>query len=1071
MGAHWTHSFGARILNAEVSNPITIYLSDDRNLIERFDREHSVLGRYVSTNELGSVLYRDAGGFRLERSGGEVLQFDEDGRLIAIQQLDNPIADQVLLYQGDRLTHVVDGLGRQMIFAYQDEQLSSVSFPDGTSVAFAYTAAGDLSTVDRFDADGAFISRREYVYENPALPGHVTGIINEGGTRLSTYAYDQFGRVLSSQHAGGANSVTIEYPTQSNGFSAGERRVVINGVETRDYDFFPGGPWAGVRRLQALETNVDPSIPGSGEVVSRDYDSQQRLTRKVDPDGNETTYSYDALGRVTERVEAAGQPEERRIVQGWNASINRMSARELFDSAGQQHQQRTFAYDAIGRLIAECLHDFDEPAAANYACGSAANAPSGVRQTRYLRCTTANLGVAPHFCPVEGALRALDGPRTDVVDRTEFVYHASDAAGCSSGTGCTHLQGDLAQVINALGHTVQYLEYDGAGRPLRVLDENGVERVLAYHPRGWLASESVNGVHTHYSYFEDGSLASVTRADGSSLSFEYDQARRLTAVEDALGGRMEFTLNAAGQRVEEVIKDATATLKFRVERHFDDFQRLERLVDGLGFETTFDYDKLGNQREVIDPLLNPTLASHDAHSRVRITTDALAAATTIEYNIRNQVTAVTDAEGLTTTYTYNNLGDLVELNSPDTGITTFVHDQAGNQAQRTDARGVTALYEYDALNRLTLIDYPDDAQNIAFSYDDPAAGLTACTTSYSVGHLTQMTDSSGTTQWCYDALGNTTKRYQAHTGHSLGYNYDAFGRLNRIDYPSGRTVTYTRNVNGDVTDVLVGSTQGQRPLPFVSDVRRAPFGPIERIDFASGRSIDYQLDLNYQIIEVDGDGLALRFDRDPVGNILDLLSPGTQAVIEQYGYDDVYRLTSVADATSAPIESFTYDLIGNRQSATNASGTTSYGYAPGSHRLTAVGADDRTFDAMGNTVSRGSGASTFSYDDRGRLIAVQMPGIGGGTTASYVINGMGQRVRKTVQSLRGTQATYFIYDEAGRLMGEYKPARMGLGLDPWREYIWLDDRVVGVFDGAGAVYEVYTDHLGTPCQATPTSTQ
>jgi len=276
-----------------------------------------------------------------------------------------------------------------------------------------------------------------------------------------------------------------------------------------------------------------------------------------------------------------------------------------------------------------------------------------------------------------------------------------------------------------------------------------------------------------------------------------------------------------------------------------------------------------------------------------------------------------------------------------------------------------------------------------------------------------------------------------------------------------RTITYRRNANGDVARILTGSVTGQRPRPFVTNVDRAPFGPIERIEFQSGRSIDYLLDASYQIIEASGDGLATGFDRDPAGNILNLIAPATQAVVEQYGYDSVYRLESVSDSSSALIEAFTYDSIGNRQSRTSASGTVPYGYQPDTHRFTSVGTDTRTFDAIGNTVSRDSGLVQFSYDDRGRLVQVQSPGIDGGMTASYVINGLGQRVRKTVHT-QTSDSTYFLYDESGRLMGEYKPVALGLGLEPWREYIWLDDRVVGVVDEFGNTHEVYTDHLGTP---------
>jgi RHS repeat-associated protein len=81
---------------------------------------------------------------------------------------------------------------------------------------------------------------------------------------------------------------------------------------------------------------------------------------------------------------------------------------------------------------------------------------------------------------------------------------------------------------------------------------------------------------------------------------------------------------------------------------------------------------------------------------------------------------------------------------------------------------------------------------------------------------------------------------------------------------------------------------------------------------------------------------------------------------------------------------------------------------------------------------------------------------------SFSVNGLGQRVGKSVSG--GTDRR-FVYDESGRLIGEYKWALSNSLWNPWpvwREYIWLDDRIVGVIDETGTVNEVYTDHLGTP---------
>ncbi|MDG4552135.1 MAG: RHS repeat-associated core domain-containing protein [Candidatus Contendobacter sp.] len=54
----------------------------------------------------------------------------------------------------------------------------------------------------------------------------------------------------------------------------------------------------------------------------------------------------------------------------------------------------------------------------------------------------------------------------------------------------------------------------------------------------------------------------------------------------------------------------------------------------------------------------------------------------------------------------------------------------------------------------------------------------------------------------------------------------------------------------------------------------------------------------------------------------------------------------------------------------------------------------------------------------------------------------------------------FLYDHQGRLLGEYDGA-----LNPLREYVYLDDLLVGIIrtqDGVHTPYPVHADHLGTP---------
>ena len=123
-----------------------------------------------------------------------------------------------------------------------------------------------------------------------------------------------------------------------------------------------------------------------------------------------------------------------------------------------------------------------------------------------------------------------------------------------------------------------------------------------------------------------------------------------------------------------------------------------------------------------------------------------------------------------------------------------------------------------------------------------------------------------------------------------------------------------------------------------------------------------------------------------------------------------------------------------------------------------VDGDHCTHAANEICIKRGSWTRTkYSYDDSERLSTVTKTGL----TASYLYNGLGQRVEKTVN---GT-TTAFIYDEAGHLLGEYTPSGTLIA-----EHIWLNDRPIAVVTPTGTYY-VHTDQLDTPRYITNSSKQ
>ncbi|MBI3159847.1 MAG: hypothetical protein HYZ26_09645 [Chloroflexi bacterium] len=99
--------------------------------------------------------------------------------------------------------------------------------------------------------------------------------------------------------------------------------------------------------------------------------------------------------------------------------------------------------------------------------------------------------------------------------------------------------------------------------------------------------------------------------------------------------------------------------------------------------------------------------------------------------------------------------------------------------------------------------------------------------------------------------------------------------------------------------------------------------------------------------------------------------------------------------------------MGNRLSEETQIGATSYAYAA-ANRLTSVAGQSYSWDANGNLLS--DGTSTYTYDHANRLVAVGQ----GGVNYAYAYNGLGDRLRQTVD---GVTTTYTLDLAAGQLTG------------------------------------------------------
>ncbi|MGO4503838.1 RHS repeat-associated core domain-containing protein [Dyella sp. 2YAF14] len=1083
MGLQWRHSFDRSLdISGTPATDIVVLRPDGTQefftktngqwntgfdsadtLAEIDDGQGNPIGYTVFLAALGHVEAYDANG--LLQSA-----VDRTGNGINLTYSTSQTPTTVAPASGLLLT-VTDPKGRQLKFTYDvGYHLHQVTLPDSGTLTYAYDRVGNLQSVQYPDN-----SIRTYVYNESNLTNGgtptsaMTGLVDEASTRFLTTAFDSTGRAISTYLAGNVNATSVTY----NADGSSTVQYALGGSTTINFA-------AANNAVQVGSVSQSCGTSCGQPWKTRTYDTNSNPASYVDFNGYTTATTYSNAALLTQQIDARGQPTQRTTNFTWDTAQRVPLTRTVLDNNGNTVAYGAWVYNNAGQASARCEADPTVAGGLGYACGSSANAPAGVRQSRYTYCTAVNTTQ----CPLVGLLLSVHGPRTDVSDITNYSYYlGTDESGCGTQGGACHHVGDLYQVTNALGQVTTYVAYDKSGRVVRQADANGVITDLTYSPRGWLLTRTVransNGTPssgdavTTIGYTPYGSVASITDADGVKVSYTYDAAHRLTDITDALGDRIHYTLDAAGNKTQEQTFDPSGTVRRTLSRTYNTLGQLTKVTDGLShavFNATYSdsYDANGNLVHTADALGVQRKQGYDGLNRLISTIDNYNGTDTatqntqsvFAYDANDRLEGVGDPDGLNTTYSYDGLGNATGVQSPDTGGTTYVYDAAGNVTQRTDAKGVVSNSTYDALNRRTATTYADGTLNVAYGYDEPNS-VTGCTASYPTGRLTRIVETAVTTVYCYDAHGNVTRKSQMQgTGTDItAYGYTLADRVASTLTPSGTSIQYSRDAAGRINGVtaLPPGTSGAGAGNVVTAISYLPFGPIASYTLGNGQTITRTYDANYALTDVVSQALNLHFARDAMGNITALgNAPGANPAVESYSYDPLYRLTRLTDGNGNVEEAYTYSKTGDRLRKT-ASGlaTGVYTYQAGTHHLASIGNASRAYDANGNTTGSVTGGSTFGYgyDGRNRMTVVQRDG---STVGTYTYNSLGQRTAK-VATFPAAGSQRFSYDESSQLLGEYGSAL--------RDYIWLGALPVAVVDTAGGVSVVsyvHADGLSTP---------
>lgn len=988
--------------------------------------------------------------------------------------------------ESNKITRIEDAKGNHKLISMADNTItltdqfgSSVTYEkdeNGKTTKATFTSQNDktLEFTYEYDDKGRLVRAiypdakfKQYHYENERYKDKLTGITDESGVRYATWQYDNFGRAILSEHALEAERKTLRYskvePIDFDDPNWEENRQWQEHSVTETNELGKQTTYTFNKFYRTRPTKIEGHA--STSCIAANKENTYSLTTgnrlsKTDWKGTKTRYRYNGRGLETLRVEAEGTAQERRFETTWHETKPWVLSR---NAAGKTLE---YEYDEKGNVI------------------------KLTQANRILNFSYTDLG----------QLEKIDGARTDVTDETHYEYNAV---------------GNLVRTTNALGHVTHLQDYNVFNLPTKKVDANGIVTLLEYDQRGRLSKSTVKSrdgdAVTSYVTNAVGLITKITPPNGSAINFEYDDARRLIAISNKNGERIEYSVDAMGNRTEERILDGSGSLAYR---HVNLFDELGRLIKDVGTNEQINlekYDANGNAIEGIDGNGNATQYAFDPLDRLVSNTNANNDAAQFAYDAKDNLTSVTDQRGLVTQYEYNEHNEVVKLTSPDTGVTTFTRDTAGNITSKTDARGVVANYSYDAINRVLTKTFPSDSsRNISYRYDDQYTAADATSANYNAGkgRLTYAGDHSGSTTYRYDDRGNviadkrTIKLGSSNKIQETRYGYDLTNELTHMDYPTGIRLYYVRDDLGRVNAIKLAESANvtvDNATTIASNINYLPFGSVTDLTYGNGLNLKREFDRDYRITNIEvSDALDLIYEYDTNNNIVAIDNNLTAEQSVDYEYDVLNRLES--EAKNQNQISYEYDQVGNRTlrqlqamaaandpqipDAGNAPATvqaieTTYNYASNSNQLNTIDGKAIAHDAVGNittlpalTSAHTSGNSTatpalsFTYDAVNRLSTVSKNGT---LQASYFYNTQGQRVLKQLH-YTGRAADYiaYHYNLMGQIIGETH--FNGTTASLHKTYVWLGNMPIAMVDKVGSndltVTYIHTDHLNSPRSAT-----
>ena len=512
---------------------------------------------------------------------------------------------------------------------------------------------------------------------------------------------------------------------------------------------------------------------------------------------------------------------------------------------------------------------------------------------------------------------------------TQTVKNVSDADGQNAADLVTVAYYDvMGRVINqtdAKNASTTYT-YDDMGRVLTQTAPDNTVTSNAYNTtQNYIITTMPNGSKTKYQYDKLGNISSESVLIGETwqplAQFTYDlMCRRstITEIRSAASGSTpqeayttHYAYDVADRILSQTVKQGE-TVVSQTEYAYD--------------ETSSTTSNFVTQTITGDATITPA---------VRKTENDLRGVKKAEYVYNGP------EQYLKTEYTYDYLDNILTVkddkardkNKPFT--TQYEYDYAGRVTSETDIDGNTKTTGYDWLGRKTSeSDFMDNV--VTYTYD-AASRVVKTVMPFHGNETTQK-------KTYYDANGNVVKELSQvdDTKYSVTQNeYDSMNRVTKVKtYPE---LTATAQPVGPAD--LVQYTYDSMGNPLTMTIAT------EKAGVTDTSTTTYEYNSLGQCVKItDALNQAEEFMYNLAGDVVQKTDRSGTDISYTYNYwSKPLSMTAANEGTTQSV-TYTYDILGNRKTMTDASGTTSYSY-----------------DFMGRlTNEEGNGKlKTYTYDKQG----------------------------------------------------------------------------------------------------------